>query len=64
MKSLFRVLLLLIHTYVVLADNVGEMCERRQDGTECGDTSEDESHKYSSVHDDSHMSDKNIEIDQ
>jgi len=63
MENLLKWFLLLIHTCGVLAENVGGVCERQHDGTECLETSDDESHKYTSVHD-TQVSNKNTEIDQ
>ena len=64
MEGLFGLFLLLIHTCGILAENVGGTCEQRDDGTECSDTSDDESHKYTGVHDDTQVPDKNTDRDQ
>ena len=61
MLSVFRSLLLLIHTCAVLAENVAGACERHQDGVECAETSDDDS--YFIVRDETRAS-ENIEGDQ
>ena len=56
MESVFILLLLLVHTSVVLVENVGGTCEHQHDAMECDGSSDEASHKYTT--------DENVEIDQ
>jgi len=58
MASVLRLLVLMISVCVVLAANVGGTCEHWHDRTGCDDTSDDESQKYSSIHQETRVFDR------
>jgi len=64
MKSPLRLCVLLVHVCIVLAESIKGVCDQLHDGIECFDTSGDEQHMYTDVHEDTHKSDRYAKRDQ